>query len=269
MKIGRFQVFFWPIWKNQIAKIKYDFEIVDSFALSIFTSKIVNLSEKLVHNHSFNSGFEVQQFVLVCCIINNSTLIPDSNLSSTSRPKVFLFYKIEIWRHFILIRMKFFNNEILILEKRWWSHRAVASSNKCALNPTHDITTWFIDAHDPRGIVIATGLWQLMQIQINKVIWTPYFKVFENYRKSRIQHCERSELRFHFEWTAVHTKCQKWSLLASFWKLEASGQTVLPDRSLLIGQKLVEKAKIEKLKNASYCISWAENRSIGKSRWKI
>ena len=204
MKIGRFQVFFWPIWKNQIAKIKYDFEIVDSFALSIFTSKIVNLSEKLVHNHSFNSGFEVQQFVLVCCIINNSTLIPDSNLSSTSRPKVFLFYKIEIWRHFILIRMKFFNNEILILEKRWWSHRAVASSNKCALNPTHDITTWFIDAHDPRGIVIATGLWQLMQIQINKVIWTPYFKVFENYRKSRIQHCERSELRLHFEWTKVN-----------------------------------------------------------------
>ena len=36
--------------------------------------------------------------------------------------------------------------------------------------------------------------------------------------------------------------------LASFWKPEACGQTVLPDRSILIGQKLVENAKIEKFK---------------------
>ena len=36
--------------------------------------------------------------------------------------------------------------------------------------------------------------------------------------------------------------------LASFWKSETCGQTVLPDRSILIGQKLVENAKIEKLK---------------------
>ena len=36
--------------------------------------------------------------------------------------------------------------------------------------------------------------------------------------------------------------------LASFWKPEACGQTVLPDRSILIGQKLVKNAKIENLK---------------------
>ena len=40
----------------------------------------------------------------------------------------------------------------------------------------------------------------------------------------------------------------QWYILARFWKPEACGQTVLPDRSLLIGQKLVENAKIEKLK---------------------
>ena len=40
--------------------------------------------------------------------------------------------------------------------------------------------------------------------------------VFENHRKSLIQQCERSELRLHFEWTKVHQKCQKWSILASF-----------------------------------------------------
>ena len=36
--------------------------------------------------------------------------------------------------------------------------------------------------------------------------------------------------------------------MASFWKTEACGQTVLPDRSVLIGQKLVENAKIQKFK---------------------
>ena len=38
------------------------------------------------------------------------------------------------------------------------------------------------------------------------------------------------------------------SILASFWKPEACGQTVLPDRSILKGQKLVENAKIQKFK---------------------
>ena len=33
--------------------------------------------------------------------------------------------------------------------------------------------------------------------------------VFENHRKSLIQHCERSELRLHLEWTKVNQKCQK------------------------------------------------------------
>ena len=40
--------------------------------------------------------------------------------------------------------------------------------------------------------------------------------VFENQRKSLIQHCERSELRLHFEWTKVNEKRQKWYILASF-----------------------------------------------------
>ena len=36
--------------------------------------------------------------------------------------------------------------------------------------------------------------------------------------------------------------------LASFWQTEATFQTALPDRQLLIEQKLLESAKIEKLK---------------------
>ena len=41
---------------------------------------------------------------------------------------------------------------------------------------------------------------------------------------------------------------KKRSILASFWKPEACGQTVLPDRSILMGQKLVENAEIQKFK---------------------
>ena len=70
-----------------------------------------------------------------------------------------------------------------------------------------------------------------------------YFStVFENHRKSLIQHSEHS---LHFEWTKINQKCQKRSILASFWKSETCGQTVLPDMSVLIGQKLVENAKIQ------------------------
>ena len=36
--------------------------------------------------------------------------------------------------------------------------------------------------------------------------------------------------------------------LASLWKPEACGQTVLPDRSFLIGQKVLENTKIQKFK---------------------
>ena len=36
--------------------------------------------------------------------------------------------------------------------------------------------------------------------------------------------------------------------MAGFWKPEACGQTELPDRSVLIGQKLAENAKIHKFK---------------------
>ena len=37
-------------------------------------------------------------------------------------------------------------------------------------------------------------------------IFLKMFTVFENQRKSLIQHCERSELHLHFEWTKVHLK---------------------------------------------------------------
>ena len=41
---------------------------------------------------------------------------------------------------------------------------------------------------------------------------------------------------------------KKWSILASFRKPEAYGQTVLPEKSFPIGDKLIENIKKEKFK---------------------
>ena len=65
--------------------------------------------------------------------------------------------------------------------------------------------------------------------------------VFENHTKSLIQHS--SEATY-----VCILSGQKWSILASFFKPETCGQTVLPDGSFLIGQKLVKNAKIQKFK---------------------
>ena len=40
-----------------------------------------------------------------------------------------------------------------------------------------------------------------------------YLTVFGNHTKSRIQHCERSELRLHFEWPKINENCQKYLFL--------------------------------------------------------
>ena len=70
-------------------------------------------------------------------------------------------------------------------------------------------------------------------LNIKKVKWTKLHGVWKSQRKSLIQQCERSELRLHFKRTKVP-------------KLETYSQTVLPDMSILIGQKLLDNAKIEK-----------------------
>ena len=46
--------------------------------------------------------------------------------------------------------------------------------------------------------------------------------------------------------------------MSSFWKPEACGQTVLPDKSLSIRlklmEKLVENGHLKKLKNETFCV---------------
>ena len=62
-------------------------------------------------------------------------------------------------------------------------------------------------------------------------------------KKSLIQYCERSELRIK-SWI----ENAKNSQFGEFMKIDVCGQTVLPNRLILIWQIMVEDAKIEKLK---------------------
>ena len=70
--------------------------------------------------------------------------------------------------------------------------------------------------------------------------------MFENHRKSLIELIpSEASYVYILSGQKLIKNAKKGSILASFWKAEACGQTVLPDRSILKGQKLVENAKIQ------------------------
>ena len=68
--------------------------------------------------------------------------------------------------------------------------------------------------------------------------------MFENNRKRSHSTLRAKRATFTFWVDKRSSKMPKMSNLASFWKPKACGQTVLPDRSILMGQKLVENAKM-------------------------
>ena len=69
--------------------------------------------------------------------------------------------------------------------------------------------------------------------------------MFENHRKSLIFNIVSEA---NYVYILSGQKFLKMPNLASFWKREAYSQTVLPDMSVVIRQKMVEKAKIQKFK---------------------
>ena len=70
-----------------------------------------------------------------------------------------------------------------------------------------------------RDQIVNSSVTPIHENNIQTVFQQGTYTVFENHRKSLIQHCERSELRSHFNWS--------------------------PDRSILAGQILVENAKFK------------------------
>ena len=71
--------------------------------------------------------------------------------------------------------------------------------------------------------------------------------VFENHRKSLIKHCEQSYIHIMSKQKFIKN-AKNAPIWRVFEKPEVCGQTVLPDRSLSIGQPLVKNAKIQKFK---------------------
>ena len=69
--------------------------------------------------------------------------------------------------------------------------------------------------------------------------------MFENHRKSLIFNIVSEA---NYVYILSGQKFLKMPNLASFWKREAYSQTVLPDMSVVIRQKMVEKAKLQKFK---------------------
>ena len=68
--------------------------------------------------------------------------------------------------------------------------------------------------------------------------------VFENHRKSLIQHCELQSYVYILSGQKLSKNAKNGPFWRVFEKPEACGQIVLPDRSVLIGQKLLENTKM-------------------------
>ena len=69
--------------------------------------------------------------------------------------------------------------------------------------------------------------------------------MFEYHRKKSYSTLWVKQATFTFWVDKSSLKCQKSSVLASFWKPEACSQTLLPDKSSLVGQKMVGNARIK------------------------
>ena len=123
----------------------------------------------------------------------------------------------------------------------------MSKSSRSRAPPTQEVAT-----NQPRYLEKQTFNSLMMTLDVKGT-------VFENHRKSLIQHCES-------EWTKVLLKCQKWSILASFWKSETCGQTVLPDTSILKGQK--NDGKCQNSKTQMRHIGWFSN-SVSCTRRRV
>ena len=96
-----------------------------------------------------------------------------------------------------------YDRSVVVLEKE--SLKMVTK-----INEAHDDLISNLDVNSANFDLIGTAgndgtvqLWDLRQCETSQSCKS-YFTVFENHRKSLIQHCERSELRLHFEWTKVN-----------------------------------------------------------------
>ena len=114
------------------------------------------------------------------------------------RASLYSVFSRNAWSHWRMATKRFENSKRIFLEK----NVEIIPCVHCCLNWLRSIST-----------SLYIFLYRLISSCNEKVYWSKrsklqtYFDnltVFENHRKSLIQHSERSELRLHFEWTKVN-----------------------------------------------------------------
>ena len=78
--------------------------------------------------------------------------------------------------------------------------------------------------------------------------------VFENHKKVSFYIASKAKSTFWVDKSSL-----KMPKIVNFGEFLKNGQTVLPDRSLLLGQTLLENAKIQKFKNSNGTYRWFSN----------
>ena len=90
-----------------------------------------------------------------------------------------------------------------------------------------------------------SGILRLDIIVLAKDMFNLYHSVWKSQKKVSFNIASEASYVYILSGQKLLKNAKNVSILASFWKPEACGQTVLPDRSVLKGQKLVENAKIQ------------------------
>ena len=97
--------------------------------------------------------------------------------------------------------------------------------------------------------------------------------VFENHNKVSFNIASEASYVYILSGQKLIKNTQNGPFWRVFEKPEACGQTVLPDRSLLIGQKMVENAKMSKIENATFWVVFKQCegmiRVFCRLRWRL
>ena len=94
--------------------------------------------------------------------------------------------------------------------------------------------------------------------------------MFENRPKGRIQHCERCEVRLHFDWTKVRFRNARNTKNGPFWRILKNPKFTVKQcyqtgQFFKIGQKLVKNVKIGKNQMRHYF----QNTVFGLGEYRI
>ena len=122
-----------------------------------------------------------------------------------------------------------------VVKKR--NHQDQIPSNDGENTPPTRKTSLF-DSFRPRSKSDATRKLSHRRVPIVSI-----HTLFENHKKVSFNIASEASNVYILGGQKFIKECQKWPVLATFWKPDACSQTVLPDRSILKRQKIGEKGQ--------------------------